>query len=516
MKNRVISRMLAAFLFPLSLQAAQTVVTDICVYGGASGGVTAAVQAARQGKRVALLVFNRHLGGISSSGLGQTDIGSVGNGYIQGMSREFYQRIGAKYSVAKVKWTFEPHVAETVFNDLVKEAGVAVYWEERLAKTTMDGRNIREITMENGDLFRAKVFIDASYEGDLLKQAGVSYTVGREANAQYGETINGIQTKTHGNNLPNGIDPYRVKGDPASGLLPGVNATPGGADGSGDAKVQAYCYRMCLTSVPENRIPVDQPPGYQEADYELLFRAIEAGQTKLFFKTDKMPNGKTDSNNASGISCDYIGFNYDYPEADYATRARMAKAHENWQRGLIWTLQNHPRIPPAIRLAHAKWGLPADEFKDNRHWPYELYVREARRMVSDYVMTEKNCTGALVAEDSIGQAAYTMDSHNCQRIVVNGFVKNEGDVQKRLSKPFPVSYRAVVPKTTECANLLVPWSVSASHVAFASIRMEPVFMMLGQAVGMAAVLAIDEPCTVQQVPYKKLHTQLLKAWGSDQ
>ena len=499
-----------ALVVPSALDGAETVVTDVCVYGGAAGGVTAAVQAARQGKKAALLVFNRHLGGMSSSGLGATDIGSVGDGYIQGMAREFYTRIGTKYGVRKAKWSFEPHVAEAVFADLVKDAGVSVHLEQRLAKATMEGGRITQITMENGNVFRAAIFIDASYEGDLLKRAGVTYTVGRESNSKYGETINGIQTRTFGNNLPDGIDPFVAKGDPASGLLPGVNPTSGGPDGSADSRVQAYCYRMCLTSVSANRISVSKPPGYREADYELLFRAIEAGQTGRFFKLDAMPNGKTDSNNASGISCDYIGFNYDYPEADYATRAKIAKAHESWQRGLIWTLQNHSRVPKAIRDAHMKWGLPADEFTDNDHWPYELYVREARRMVSDYVMTEKNCTGEIVADDSVGLAAYSMDSHNCQRVVLAGMVKNEGDVQKRVFKPFPVAYRSLVPRAGECSNLLTPWSVSASHVAFASVRMEPVFMILGQSAGSAACIAIDDRCAVQKVDYSKLKEQLLK------
>ena len=491
-------------------QGPKMVETDVCVYGGAPGGVTAAVQAARQGKRVALLVFNNHLGGMSSSGLGATDLGSPDTSYIQGMSREFYQRIGAKYGRRGVQWSFEPHVAEAVFNDLVREAKVTVYLNRRLAKTTLEQKRITKIATEDGDMFRAKVFVDASYEGDLLKQAGVSYTAGREANSQYGETINGIQRRTSGNNLPNGIDAYIKKGDPSSGLLSGVNASAGGPDGSADSKIQAYCYRMCLTKTPNNRIPVGQPAGYKESDYELLFRAIEVGQKGRFFKLDGMPGGKTDSNNTGGISCDYIGYNYEYPESDYATRAKIAKAHENWQRGLIWTLQNHPRVPEAIRKEYAPWGLPADEFKDNNHWPYELYIREARRMVSDYVMAEKNCTGEAVAPDSAGLARYTMDSHNCQRYVANKQVKNEGDVQKRLKAPFPVSYRSLVPKKEQCSNLLVPWSVSASHVAFASIRMEPVFMILGQSVGSAACLTIDEHCAVQKVPYEKLKAQLIK------
>jgi len=498
------------FLAPLSVSCGHLVETDVCIYGGGAGGVTAAVEAARQGKKVALLVFNNHVGGISSSGLGATDVGESGDAFIQGLARDFYTRIGAKYGEAKAKWVFEPHVAEAVFNEMLKQPGVTVYLGQRLAKTTMAGQKISAISMEEGNVFRAKVFIDASYEGDLLKQAGVSYTVGREANSQYGETINGIRMTTGRQQLPDKIDPYIKPGDPASGLLPGINPAPLGPNGTADSRIQAYCYRMCLTGDPSNRVPVDKPPAYKESDYELLFRTIEAGQTAKFFKTTSMPNRKTDSNNDSGMSCDYIGANYDYPEADYVTRAKIAKDHENWQCGLIWTLQNHPRVPQAIRDAHAKFGLPADEFKDNHHWPYELYVREARRMVSDYVMTEKDCQGGVVAPDSVGLAAYTMDSHNCQRIVHKGFVKNEGNVQKRVTKPFPVSYRALVPKATECSNLLTPWSVSATHIAFSSVRMEPVYMILGQSAGAAACIAIDNGCTVQKVPYDKLKSHLLK------
>ena len=490
---------------------ADVIETDVCVYGGAAGGVTAAVESARLGKSVALLCFINHLGGLSSSGLGQTDLGYHGDSYIQGISREFYTRVGAKYSKRGGQWTFEPHVAEEVFNEMVRQSGVKVYLGQRLATTKMAEGKITQITMENGKSFRAKIYIDASYEGDLLKQAGVSYVVGREANAQYGETINGIQTVTSGNQLVDGIDPYVVPGNPSSGLLPGVNKSAGGPNGSADKKIQAYCYRMCLTNAPANRVAVAKPPGYNESDYELLFRSIEAGQTKNFFRLNMMPKAKTDSNNWGGISCDFIGYNYDYPEADYATRAKIAKAHENWQRGLIWTLQNHPRVPQPIRDFYAQWCLPADEFADNNHWPYELYIREARRMVSDYVMTEKNCMGTLVAPDAVGLSAYVMDSHNCQRIVSNlGFVKNEGDIQRKIPGTFPISYRSLVPKVGECSNLLTPWSVSASHVAFASIRMEPVFMILGQSAAAAACIAIDDQVGVQQVSYPKLKEQLLK------
>jgi len=490
-------------------QSAEIVETDICVYGGAAGGVTAAVQAARMGKKVVLLNFNNHLGGLSSGGLGDTDVGNNGDTYIQGMAREFYRRVGAKYNQSTPKFKFEPKVAEAVFNEWVLEAGVPVYWNQRLASTTMVGQKITQITMESGNVFRAKMFIDASYEGDLMKQSGVSYTAGREANSQYGETINGIQTSTSGNQLRSGISAYVVPGDPSSGLIRGVNATPGGANGTADTLIQAFCYRMCLTNVGANRIMIPQPAGYDEADYEILLRSIEAGQTTDFWKLASMPNGKTDSNNSGGISCDFIGGNVGYVEADYTTREQMAKAHEKWQRGLVWTVQNHPRVPANIRSTWSQWGLPADEFLDTNHWPHQLYVREARRMISDYVMTEKNCMGTVVAADSICMGAYTMDSHNTQRYVSGGMVRNEGDIQRAVPAPYPISYRSIVPKVGQCQNLLVPWSVSSTHISFGSIRMEPVFMNVGQSAATAASFAIDDGITVQAVPYAKLKAQLL-------
>jgi hypothetical protein len=374
-----------------------------------------------------------------------------------------------------------------------------------------DGPRITAIVADDGRIFRGKVFIDATYEGDLMAGAGVSYTVGREPNSRYGETLNGVQTKhATKNQLPRDIDPYRVKGVPASGLLPNINQNPG-KEGAGDRKIQAYCFRMCLTDVPENRVPIEKPEGYDESQYELLFRAIEAGQTGGFFKLALMPNRKTDSNNSGGISCDFIGMNHDYPEADYAVRQRIVKAHETWQKGLVWTLQNHPRVPEALRSEYRKWGLPRDEFIDNGHWPHQLYIREARRLVGDYVMTQHHCQRRRVAEDSIGMAAYTMDSHNVQRYVdEHGHVRNEGDVQVGGFPPYPISYGAIVPKRDECTNLLVPVCLSASHIAFGSIRMEPVFMILGQSAATAAAHAIEEGVPVQQVEYARLRERLLR------
>jgi hypothetical protein len=512
---------------------------DIVVYGGTSGGIIAAIQAAKSERSVVLVSPTSYLGGLTTNGLGWTDLGS--RTILGGLSRDFYNRIFEHYEKeASWKWqkradfankgqgvpalnpetrlasVFEPSVATAVFQEMLKEHGISVVIARLDLKNgvIMEGKRIRKIRAEDGREFAGKMFIDASYEGDLLPGAGVSFTTGRESNATYGETINGIQAeKTVKNQLPKGIDPYIKPGDPSSGLLPGVNPDAGGKDGEGDHRLQAYCFRMCLTDVPDNRVTIGKPEGYDEAAYELLFRAIEAGQRGGFTKFDLMPNRKTDSNNTGGISNNPVGLNYgkdwNWTTLNHDERLALAKKHEHWQRGLMWTLQNHPRVPEEIRGEYSKWGLPEDEFTDNGHWPHQIYVREARRMVSDFVMTEHHCMRRQPVPESVGLAAYTMDSHNVQRIVRDGMVRNEGDIQHRIPGPYPVSYRAIVPKNGECGNLLVPWSLSASHMAFGSIRMEPVFMILSQSAATAADIAIARELPVQSVPYDELRKQLL-------
>jgi hypothetical protein len=530
--------LLPLLAFALPLRAAEKE-HDIVVYGGTSGGIIAAIQAAKSDRSVVLVSPTGYLGGLTTSGLGWTDLGS--DSILGGLSREFYTRVFNHYEKAEAwKWeerakfgnkgqgvpalnpktrlgsVFEPSVATAIFQDMIKEHGINVVVARLDLKNgvVMNGKRIQKIRTEDGREFAGKMFIDASYEGDLLPGAGVSFTTGRESNATYSETINGIQAeKTVKNQLPNGIDPYVKPGDPSSGLLPGVNPDAGGKDGEGDHRLQAYCFRMCLTDVPENRVAIGKPEGYDEAAYELLFRAIEAGQRGGFTKFDLMPNRKTDSNNTGGISNNPVGLNYgkdwNWTTLNHDERLALAKKHEHWQRGLMWTLQNHPRVPEKIRIEYSKWGLPKDEFTDNGHWPHQIYVREARRMVSDFVMTEHHCLRRQPVPESIGLAAYTMDSHNVQRIVRNGMVKNEGDIQHRIPGPYPVSYRAIVPKKGECENLLVPWSLSASHMAFGSIRMEPVFMTLSQSAATAADIAIAKNLSVQDVPYDALRKRLL-------
>ncbi len=504
-------------IFPL-FTFAQTVpaTVDICVYGGTSSGVIAAYTARQMGKSVLLIESGKHLGGLTSGGLGFTDIG---NKYaISGLALDYYRRLGQHYGKFE-HWIFEPGVAENLFKDYVKRGNVDVLYSHRLVSANKDANGyIKEIVLENADApasatnrtIRAKMFIDATYEGDLLAKAGVSYTVGREANSQYNETVNGVQMHEK-HQFKDGVDPYKVPGQPESGLLWGISPVAIQPAGSGDKKVQAYNFRICLTDDPANRIPITRPATYDSTQYELLLRAIAADPSltiKTILKFDMMPNRKTDINNNGPLSTDMIGMNYNYPEANYATRARIQRDHEAYNKGLLYFIGHDPRMPAAFREYMLNWGYPKDEYTDNGNWSPQLYVREARRMVGAYVMTQHNCQGREVVPDGVGMAAYTMDSHNCQRVVVNGMVKNEGDVQLGGFGPYPVSYRSIIPQEKECKNLLVPVCLSATHIAYGSIRMEPVFMVLGQSAATAASMAIDKNTSVHQVDVKALQARL--------
>lgn len=504
---------------------------DIVIYGGTSGGVAAAVQATRMGKSAVLIEPGKHLGGLTSGGLGATDIGN--KAAIGGVSREFYREIFRHYanneawrqqtreqykehrssSNEDTMWTFEPHVAEAIFDRWMADAKIPVHKGERLdlkdGVRKQDGA-IRSIRMESGLEFEGSVFIDATYEGDLMAKAGVSYTVGREGNDRYDETLNGVQLGQKWHQFDKNVDPYIKPGDPSSGLLPGVHAGSPGVHGQGDHRVQAYNFRVCLTDAPENRLPLPKPDGYDPLRYELLLRYINAGVWDALSLNTPMPNRKTDINNHGGFSSDNIGMNYEYPDGDYAKREAIFKEHVTYHQGMLWFLANDPRVPEKIRAEVGKWGLCKDEFADSGGWPHQLYVREARRMVSDYVMTQHNCQGREVANDAVGLAAYTMDSHNTQRYVnAEGWTKNEGDVQVGGFPPYPIAYRAIVPKEGECSNLLVPVCLSASHIAFGSIRMEPVFMVLGQSAATAAALVIDAKSSVQTIDGAALRARLL-------
>ena len=508
---------------------------NVVIYGATSGGVAAAIQAKRMGKSVILLEPTKRIGGLTTGGLGSTDIGN--KAAIGGIAREFYRRVRQHYANPEAwvweeqpekwkgapdpaiehgdaMWRFEPSVALKIFEDWLATDEIDLRREMRLDRgegvTKSDGR-IVAICMESGERFRAEVFIDATYEGDLLASAGVDYTIGREPNAKYGETLSGVQTeRAEHHQFVSGVDPYIEPGDPESGLLPFIDPTGPGQEGSGDHRVQAYCFRMCMTDHPENRIPWAKPELYHEQWYELLFRNFEAGAKVTPWYPVPMPNRKTDTNNNRGFSTDLIGQNYAYPEASYAAREAIVERHRLYQQGLMWTLANHPRMPESIRNEVSRWGLCKDEFDRGDGWQEQLYIREARRMIGQTVMTQHHCQGREVAGRSVGMAAYTMDSHHVQRFVSeDGYVRNEGDVQVGGFPPYPIDYGALIPKESDCKNLLVPFCLSASHMAFGSIRMEPVLMILGQSAATAACLSIDDGVAVQDVEYERLRERLL-------
>jgi len=543
-----------------AVTAADTFTSDIVVYGGSPAALSAAVQAKRMGATCIVVCPDRRIGGLTTGGLGQTDIGN--KSAFGGIAVEFYRDIARHYADhanwkwqkpaeyrpdgqcagsgnAETMWTFEPSAALKVLEGWEKRDGLTIHRGRRLDRTPgkvrVEGqgmqRRIVSFLTEDGTTYRGKVFVDATYEGDLMAAAGVSYTVGREGNDVYSETVNGIQRRQGHHKFEKGVSAYVVEGDPSSGLLPFVEPDDVRPDGSGDNRVQAYCFRMCLTDVPENRIPFKKPAGYKPLDYELLIRNLVAQEkahpewqgTTVCWKgmpwiDSRMPNRKTDANNRSGFSTDFIGQNHRWPDADYEERERILRAHLAYQQGLMWTLANDPRVPARIRNEFARWGTCRDEFADGLGdgWQRQLYVREARRMKGAYVMTERHCRWGEKAPHPVAMAAYQLDSHHCRRYVdANGFVQNEGDVEvptlpdgKTSIRPYGIDYGSLTPKRAECVNLLVPVCISASHMAYGSIRMEPVFFALGQAAGTAASMAAQKGLAVQDVPYDELARRL--------
>ena len=515
---------------------------DVVVYGGTSAAVAAAVQVAKMGKTVVVVSPDNRLGGLSSGGLGATDSGN--RAVVGGVSREFYHRLWEYYqnesawtfqqmpkengipgqggrgidNDSKTMWVFEPSVAEKTFENFVAEYKIPVYKSELLDRengVAKNGATIKSITTLSGKTFEGKIFIDATYEGDLMVASGITFVTGREANAEYDETLNGVQVGHAVFHQFSGfVDPYVERGKPESGLLPMIREKISAADGEADELIQAYCLRMCLTNVEENMTKIEKPENYRELDYELLLRSIEAGQ-KLFMTFSPMPNHKTDSNNNLAVSTDFIGGNYNYPNGSYEEREAIYEQHRNWQQGLLWTLQHNERVPEEIRKEYLKWGLAKDEFTDNGNWPKQLYIREARRMKSDFVVSERHLRYLEETPRPVGMGSYNMDSHNIQRYVAideqgRATVRNEGDVQVNPGAPYPIDYGAIIPPKAECDNMLVPVCVSCTHIAFGSIRMEPVFMILGQSAATAACLSLDDKVAPQDLEYEKLREQLLK------
>ena len=501
---------------------------DLVVYGGTSAGIVAAVQAARLGRSVIIVEPSAHLGGLTTGGLGATDLGTADA--IGGVSREFYQRIRDYYQnddvwiheekqvtgATDAMWGFEPHVARKIYLQMLEEYDIPVIMQDRLQLNprSVEKRNNKIVSFETeeGNIYRGKIFIDATYEGDLLAMTGVSYHVGREANSVYDETLNGIQkVRTHNHIFPGFVDPYITPGNHSSGILPGVHNDDPGIDFEGDHRVQAYCFRMCLTDVPANQVAFSRPEGYDEMEYELLLRNFEAGENRIPWLPGRMPNRKTDTNNRWGFSTNKIGINYRYPDGNYIERESIIEEQEHYQKGLMWTLANHPRVPVNVREEISKWGLAADEFTNNGSWPTQIYVREARRMTGEYVMTEHDCRRVQIADDSVGLGSYQMDSHNVQRYITEmGCVQNEGNIEVSTGGPYAIPYRSILPRRKECGNLLVTCAISSSHIAFGSIRMEPVFMILGQSAATAASLALEERTDLHDIKYSGLKDKLLE------
>lgn len=513
---------------------------DIVVYGATSAGVIAAVAASKRGRSVAIVEPFTHVGGLTSGGLGQTDIGVEGEGgAIGGMSFDFYRRLRQHYLTDEA-WTyqtwdqlqertnrvqpdsegifaFEPKIAERIYRDLLEEEEIPLFLNEKLILdhrgVVKRGDKITEIRTENGNSFKADIFIDATYEADLMAMADVSYHVGRESNSTYDETLNGVQRqRSHNHVFTVKVDPYIRPGYSHSGVLPGIDPTGPGEEYSGDHRIQAYCYRMCLTDVEENSIPIEKPYGYEELRYELLFRKFEAGYDgRMPWINSPMPNRKTDINNRQAVSTNNIGMNYDYAEGDYDRRREILEDHKLYQQGHMWAMANHHRVPEVYREEYRRWGLAADEYVNLDNWTPQLYIRESRRMIGEYVMTENDCRRIRIADDSIGLGSYNMDSHNVQRYINDeGFVQNEGNLEFSPGGPYAISYRSLTPKRNECSNLLVCCNgISSSHIAFGSIRMEPVFMILGQSSAAAADIALNRNGVVQDVPYPELRKELL-------
>ena len=536
MTLRLSSILLAATLLPAAPRHA-----NVLIYGCTSGAITAAVQVKRMGKSVLLVCPETHLGGLTAGGLGWTDSGN--KAVIGGLSREFYHRVWKHYdqpaawrwekreafgnkgqgtpaidTTGRTQWIFEPHVAEKVYEEWVKELKIPIVrnaWLNRESGVKMAGGRITSITTLDGKSYTAGVFIDATYEGDLMAAAKVDYHVGRESTATYNEEWNGVQVgvlhhRHHFGAVKTPISPYVIPGDPKSGVLPRVSTDPPGVRGEADKKVQAYCFRMCLTQVEANRVPFPKPANYDPKEYELLARVFAAGWRETFQKFDMIPNAKTDTNNHGPFSTDNIGRNWDYPEASYARRKEIFQEHVNYQQGLLYFIANDPKIPADVRTEFAKWGLARDEFKSTGNWPHQMYIREARRMVGRYVMTENELLKKRPTPESVGMGSYGIDSHNIQRYITpEGYVQNEGDIGVSTKGPYQISYGSLVPKKGQAANLLVPVCLSSSHIAYGSIRMEPVFMILGQSAATAAVMAIDAKIPVQDVPYEKLRARLL-------
>ncbi len=490
---------------------------DLVVYGGTAGGVMTAVSGARSGLKTVLIEPRSHVGGMATGGLSRTDVGK--REVIGGLSLEFYARAGRRYDMPRylnpVAWFYEPHVGESVMLEMLHDAGATLVLRERLREKTgvqKQGTTIQSITLENGDVYRGKVFADCTYEGDLMAQAKVSYTWGRESSAQYGEPLGGVRSRTPLHQFMIDVSARDADGT----VLPEISTAPRGVDGAADKRVQAYNFRIIATNNPAIRVPWPKPHNYDPKRYEVLIRHIKGmeqklGRAQVFHELTliaRIPHQKADFNNQGAFSTDYIGKSYGYPDGTYREREAIWQDHVEYVQGFYYFLANDSRVPATLQMEVREWGLCKDEYEDSNHWPHQLYVREGRRMIGEYVMIQKDLQTDLKKPDVIGMGSYNSDSHNVQRFInERGLAENEGDMQVGV-QPYQMPYRMILPKRAEATNLLVPVCFSASHVAYSSLRMEPQYMIIGHAAGIAAQMAIAGNKPVQEISVPELQAKL--------
>ena len=512
------SVLLPAVLVPaLNAAAAADQPADIVVYGATASGVMTAYSAAKQGLHVVLLDPGAHVGGMVTGGLSATDLGHFQ--IIGGYARDFYMQAAAHYGKHDLdsgeKWLSEPHVDEAIFLQMLADAGVDLRLNERIQEhdgVRRSGAKLIALITEDGKQWPAKVFADCSYEGDLMAESGVTYTWGRESSADYGEALAGVRANTPKHQFLWHVSPY----DDNHRLLPEVSPGPLAAPGSGDKKVQSYNFRLILSHDPKNQVPFSKPAGYDPSQFALLQRYLSQfqehmGRAPKFTDVTNavmIPNSKGDFNNQGPFSTDYIGHSWTYPYASFAEREKIRQQHLLYTQSFFYFISHDPSVPQSLRDDVNRWGLAADEFADTDHWPRQLYIREGRRMIGEYVMRQSDLDTNRTKPDSVGMGSYNSDSHNIQRVATpDGSVQNEGDVQVPV-EPYEIAYRIMTPKQAEAVNLLVPVCFSATHASYSSIRMEPQYMILGQAAGTAAALAVRLKLPVQNVPIEKLQSIL--------
>ena len=514
-------RLLLALGLLLLVRPMRAEEADVIVYGATPGGFCAAIAAAREGAKVLLLEPSAHVGGVNTGGLSFSDSNQTVRSTLGGLFEEWHQRIAADYAEHGVKlpydvatknnvvWTYEPHVAARVTNAMLKEAGVTVLTKQPLEGVEKEGARIVSLRTSAG-VHTAKVFIDATYEGDLMAKSGVVWHLGRESRDEFGESYAGRQYPKQ---------KMAINGFDANGLpLPFITTVNQGDDNAGEQTVMVYSFRLCLTKDPAIRVPFPEPKAYDASRFEIVRRYFQKyPNAPLPWDLYPLPGGKFDANNGIGkmFSMGLVGEANGWCASDPAGRVKMAEAHKQYTLEFYKFLTTDEAVPAKIRATMAEFGLCRDEFPETDHWSPQLYVREGRRMDGRYTLTQKDVLEQPAKEDPIAVSSFPIDSHDCRRIALPDGVLNEGTIMpvRMPGRPhgyaYHIPYRAITPSTSECSNLLVPVALSATHVAYCSVRVEPTWMTIGQSAGIAAALAAKAGVTVQALDYAQLRARLL-------